>query len=100
MLRHRLVLSFDALADGVTAEAVVAAVVAGIEPPRVAPSQLDAGRAWPPAAMRTPHEPRARLRRLELTVTRRLDGLLHGQHHGLLPGPGSEIAGSREYRAG
>ncbi|WP_446218953.1 DUF58 domain-containing protein [Micromonospora sp. IBHARD004] len=41
-----------------------------------------------------------RLRRLELTVTRRLDGLLHGQHRGLLPGPGSEIAGSREYRPG
>ncbi|SCL34096.1 Protein of unknown function DUF58 [Micromonospora pallida] len=41
-----------------------------------------------------------RLRRLELTVTRRLDGLLHGQHRGLLPGPGSETAGSREYRPG
>lgn len=41
-----------------------------------------------------------RLRRLELTVTRRLDGLLHGQYRGLLPGPGSEPAGSREYRPG
>lgn len=44
--------------------------------------------------------PDRRLRRLELTVTRRLDGLLHGQHRGLLPGPGSEPAGSREYRPG
>ncbi|MEU7958151.1 DUF58 domain-containing protein [Micromonospora humida] len=44
--------------------------------------------------------PERRLRRLELTVTRRLDGLLHGQLRGLLPGPGSEIAGSREYRPG
>ncbi|WBB70504.1 DUF58 domain-containing protein [Micromonospora sp. WMMD812] len=44
--------------------------------------------------------PDQRLRRLELTVTRRLDGLLHGQHRGLLPGPGSEPAGSREYRPG
>ncbi|RKN49390.1 DUF58 domain-containing protein [Micromonospora endolithica] len=44
--------------------------------------------------------PDARLRRLELTVTRRLDGLLHGQYRGLLPGPGSETAGSREYRPG
>jgi len=33
-------------------------------------------------------------------ITRRLDGLLHGQHLGLLPGPGSEPAGSREYRPG
>lgn len=44
--------------------------------------------------------PDQRLRRLELTVTRRLDGLLHGQHRGLLPGPGSEVSGSREYRPG
>ncbi|RIV40657.1 DUF58 domain-containing protein [Micromonospora radicis] len=44
--------------------------------------------------------PEQRLRRLELTVTRRLDGLLHGERRGLLPGPGSEPAGSREYRPG
>ncbi|WP_422774870.1 DUF58 domain-containing protein [Plantactinospora sp. WMMC1484] len=44
--------------------------------------------------------PEHRLRRLELAVTRRLDGLLHGQHLGLLPGPGSEFTGAREYRAG
>ncbi|WP_341716150.1 DUF58 domain-containing protein [Micromonospora sp. FIMYZ51] len=44
--------------------------------------------------------PQRRLRRLELTISRRLDGLLHGQHLGLLPGPGSEPAGSREYRPG
>lgn len=41
-----------------------------------------------------------RLRRLELTVTRRLDGLLRGQYAGFLPGAGTEIAGSREYRPG
>lgn len=40
------------------------------------------------------------LRRLELTVTRRLDGMLRGQYAGFLAGAGSEIAGSREYRAG
>ena len=44
--------------------------------------------------------PERRLRRLELAVTRRLDGLLHGQHLGLLPGLGSEPAGTREYRPG
>ncbi|MFY1671187.1 DUF58 domain-containing protein [Plantactinospora sp. WMMB334] len=44
--------------------------------------------------------PHRRLRRLELAVTRRLDGLLHGQHLGLLPGAGSELHGSREYRPG
>ncbi|GII93980.1 DUF58 domain-containing protein [Sinosporangium siamense] len=40
------------------------------------------------------------LRRLELTVTRRLSGLLHGAHQGLLPGPGSEYGDSRLYVPG
>ncbi|GAA0265944.1 DUF58 domain-containing protein [Cryptosporangium japonicum] len=44
--------------------------------------------------------PERRLRRLELVITRRLDGLLQGSHLGLLPGVGSEPAGSREYHAG
>jgi uncharacterized protein (DUF58 family) len=40
------------------------------------------------------------LRRLQLLVTRKLDGLLQGDHLGLLPASGSEIAESREYRPG
>jgi uncharacterized protein (DUF58 family) len=40
------------------------------------------------------------LRRLELTVVRRLDGLLHGDYLGLFPGPGTEPAGTREYVPG
>ncbi|SNQ50766.1 conserved hypothetical protein [Frankia canadensis] len=40
------------------------------------------------------------LRRLELTVLRRLDGMLLGDHLGLLPGHGSEKAESREYTVG
>ncbi|MEU4548659.1 DUF58 domain-containing protein [Nonomuraea dietziae] len=40
------------------------------------------------------------LRRLELTISRRLDGLMHGQHQGLLPGPGSEAGDSRVYVPG
>jgi uncharacterized protein (DUF58 family) len=40
------------------------------------------------------------LRKLELDITRRLDGLLRGQHLGLVPGAGSELDGSREYRPG
>ncbi|RBQ19960.1 DUF58 domain-containing protein [Spongiactinospora rosea] len=42
----------------------------------------------------------AGLRRLELTVTRRLDGLLQGDHLGLVPGPGSEAAEARPYLVG
>ena len=37
----------------------------------------------------------AALRKLELTVRRKLDGVLHGDHLGLLPGPGSESGESR-----
>lgn len=40
------------------------------------------------------------LRRLELTVTRRLEGLLQGQHLGLLPGTGTEWDTGREYTPG
>jgi uncharacterized protein (DUF58 family) len=42
----------------------------------------------------------AALARLQLQVTRRLDGLLQGEYLGLLPGPGSEAGESREYRPG
>lgn len=44
--------------------------------------------------------PEELLRRLELTVTRRLDGMLHGSYAGLLPGPGSEPGEARPYQVG
>ncbi|QXJ19819.1 DUF58 domain-containing protein [Actinomadura graeca] len=44
--------------------------------------------------------PERTLRRLELQVTRRLDGLLNGEHLGLLPGPGTESAEARLYQPG
>jgi uncharacterized protein (DUF58 family) len=40
------------------------------------------------------------LRRLELTVRRRLDGLLQGDHLGLVPGSGSETGDARSYHPG
>ncbi len=40
------------------------------------------------------------LRRLELLVTRRLDGLLQGDYRGLVPGHGSELGETREYQPG
>ena len=47
-------------------------------------------------------EPSSRevLRRLELEVTLRLDGLLHGNHKGLVPGHGSEQGETRRYAPG
>lgn len=50
------------------------------------------------------HTPSARtretLRRLELDVTMRLDGLLHGDHQGLIPGHGTELGETRAYAPG
>jgi uncharacterized protein (DUF58 family) len=40
------------------------------------------------------------LRRLELTVTRRLDGMLQGDYRGLVPGHGSEPGETRKYHPG
>ncbi|RBM22630.1 DUF58 domain-containing protein [Prauserella sp. PE36] len=42
----------------------------------------------------------AGLRTLELDVRRRLDGLLQGNHLGLVPGPGSEPGEARPYQPG
>ncbi|GAB3663820.1 DUF58 domain-containing protein [Actinocorallia lasiicapitis] len=44
--------------------------------------------------------PEDRLRRLELKIVGKLDGLLGGEHLGLLPGPGTEFAESRIYQPG
>ncbi len=40
------------------------------------------------------------LRTLELTITRRLDGALHGNHQGITPGHGSEPGEARLYQPG
>jgi uncharacterized protein (DUF58 family) len=40
------------------------------------------------------------LRRLELTVTRRLDGMLQGDYRGLVPGHGTELGETRKYHPG
>lgn len=44
--------------------------------------------------------PEQALRRLELTIVRRMEGFLHGDHRGLLPGPGSESNDARPYVPG
>jgi uncharacterized protein (DUF58 family) len=45
-------------------------------------------------------DPRRVLQTLELTVNRRLDGLLQGDHQGLVPGAGTEADEAREYQPG
>ncbi|MGI8679702.1 MAG: DUF58 domain-containing protein [Jatrophihabitans sp.] len=46
------------------------------------------------------HGADALLRRLELAVRNKLDGLLQGNYLGLVPGPGSEAGESRQYFVG
>lgn len=69
----------------------------------------DATRGSPPGTVRRPATgpPSLRdgrvetvLRALELTVRGRLDGLLQGNHLGLVPGPGSEPGEARAYQPG
>jgi len=54
----------------------------------------------PPARTAPPRNPEAVLRRLEWTVLRRLDGLLHGDYRTLFRGFGLDLADIREYQYG
>jgi uncharacterized protein (DUF58 family) len=49
---------------------------------------------------KSPRNPEAALRRLEWTVIRRLDGLLHGDYRSLFRGFGLDLADLREYQYG
>jgi uncharacterized protein (DUF58 family) len=51
----------------------------------------------PPAVGGAPEEV---LRRLEIDITRRLDGMLQGDYRGLVPGHGSEPGDTRTYQPG
>jgi len=51
----------------------------------------------PPAIGGAPEEV---LRRLEIDITRRLDGMLQGDYRGLVPGHGSEPGDTRQYQPG
>ena len=69
-------------------------------PSRRAPSARWSVRRPRPTIPLNKLAPEAALRRLELTIVRRLEGFLHGDHLGLLPGPGSETADARIYVPG
>jgi uncharacterized protein (DUF58 family) len=55
--------------------------------------------SWAPPTLRGARM-EAALRTLELEVRSRLDGLLQGNHLGLVPGPGSEPGEARNYQPG
>ena len=57
-------------------------------------------RGAPATLPAAPVAPAASVRLLQLHVATRLDGLLHGDHLGYLPGPGTEPAEARAYAPG
>ena len=69
-------------------------------PPTSIPAAVPrpAARGWVQGP--TPDTVAEHLRSLELMITRRLDGVLHGSYQGLTPGHGSEPGESRQYQPG
>ncbi len=66
---------------------------------RTGAAALPAPLGGPPPSL-SGQSPDAVLAKLELTIRRRLDGLLQGNHLGLVPGPGSEAGEARLYHPG
>ena len=91
VMRHRLVLSFEALSDDVTADAHPDHGPAHACPPR--PSRRRSSRTSTSAPERI-------LQRLDWQVVRRLDGLLQGDYRSLFRGYGVDLADLREYQSG
>jgi uncharacterized protein (DUF58 family) len=73
---------------------------AGTAPPDVERAPMVTGLRTPDAPGIATTPAAEVLRRLELAVTRRLDGLLQGDHRGLTPGHGSEPGEVRGYQPG
>ena len=63
-------------------------------------AQAGEHRSVAPPSTSDPARLDAALATLELTVRRRLDGLLQGNHLGLVPGPGTELGDARPYHPG
>ena len=97
VLRHRLVLSYEALADNVTADAILDRVLAAVPLPEVPLRERRARLRRRPSSVQTPERV---LRRLEWRVIRRLDGRLQGDYRTMFRGVGIDFADLREYEPG
>jgi hypothetical protein len=85
VLRHRLVLSYEALSDNVTSDDLLKKIFDRIPIPVV---PLHEHRACQPSSAATPERI---LQRLDWQVIRRLDGLLQGDYRSLFYGYGSTL---------
>ncbi len=101
MLRHRIVLSYEALADGVSSDDLLGPVLDAVPLPDI-PLRERAGahRSTGHGQRPQPLTPERVLRRLEWRVIRRLDGRLQGDYRTLFRGTGIDVADLREYGPG
>ena len=90
VLRHRLVLSYEALSDNVTSDDLLTTILDRI------PSRSCRSVSMPTSAS----TPERILQRLDWQVIRRLDGLLQGDYRSLFYGYGVDFADLREYQPG
>ena len=105
-LRHRLVLSYQALAEEVTPDTILERCMATVPrrdrpPPRARPDRSLASPDGPdpgPAGARA--AARALLRALDIQIGRRVDALLAGDYRSAVLGVGSELAQVRPYVPG
>ena len=92
VLRHRLSLSYEALADAHDADQLILRIMQHVR------GAGEAARDPCPSRPSPARRLRRVLRRLEWTVIRRLDGLLHGDYRTLFRGFGLDLADLREYQ--
>ncbi len=115
ILRHRIVVTYEALAQDISPDQIVSQVTgqrSGPFGPAIRPVGADrrllrnhGGHpqlGFVVAVTTSTDSGRASsvLRRMEIDVTRRLDGILHGDYTGLVPGHGSEPGEARDYQPG
>ena len=106
VLRHRLVLTYEALAEGVDADALLERVIAAVPVPRSDPvaERGCVSRHLAVAGVRraatVAQAPAAVIKGLDLTVRRRIDRLVAGEHRSPALGHGTEIAQVRPYQFG
>ena len=105
VLRHRLVLSYEALADGVTPDDIVDRILGRARSRARAqgahdPGSPSTGRGRNDEPTPGAETPEQLLLRLEWRVIRRLDGLLQGSYRTLYRGVGTDFLDLREYEPG
>ena len=104
-MRHRLVLSYQALAEEVSADAILDRVLAAVPLPQIDLARTTRGLSLCAGAQRRPAGPgpdsgAAARRARRSPSARRMEGLLAGDYRSRLLGEGSELAQIRPYTPG